>query len=126
MKSARHDAVSCPAYAAIDILQEKWVLHIIRALLDGPRGFNELSRAVGGCNPTTLAERLARLESLGIVTKTVLSVMPPRSSYELSEAGRALHTVVDAIHAWAVKYLPEQPAEQRTEAALQALPNRHG
>lgn len=103
----KHDELTCPAHAAIDILQEKWVLHIIRALLDGPRGFNELSRAVGGCNPTTLTERLARLESLGIITKKVLSVMPPRSSYELGPAGRALHTVVDAIHAWAVQYLPE-------------------
>jgi len=110
VSAVKHDELTCPAYTAIEILQEKWVLHIIRALLEDPRGFNELSRAVGGCNPTTLTERLARLEALGIVKKTVLSVMPPRSSYELSEAGRALHTVVDAIHAWAVRYLPEPAA----------------
>jgi len=116
VSAVKHDEMICPAYTAIEILQEKWVLHIIRALLEGPRGFNELSRAVGGCNPTTLTERLARLEALGIVKKTVLSVMPPRSSYELSEAGRALHTVVDAIHAWAVQHLPEQPASDSAQA----------
>lgn len=113
VSAVKHDELTCPAHTAIEILQEKWVLHIIRALLEGPRGFNELSRAVGGCNPTTLTERLASLESLGIVKKTVLSVMPPRSSYELSEAGRALHTVVDAIHAWAVRYLPESATASR-------------
>ena len=54
----------CAAGSAIEILQEKWVLHIVHALLGGPKGFNELGREVGGCNPTTLTQRLARLEAL--------------------------------------------------------------
>jgi len=37
-------------------------MHIVRALLDGPLGFNELGRAVGGCNPATLKVRLDHLE----------------------------------------------------------------
>ena len=44
----------CPVHEAIQVLQEKWTMHIVRALLDGPLGFNELGRAVGGCNPATL------------------------------------------------------------------------
>ena len=36
--------------AALNLLQEKWTLHIIRALLEGPKGFNELSQAIGGLN----------------------------------------------------------------------------
>jgi DNA-binding HxlR family transcriptional regulator len=103
----KSEALLCPVYEAIQILQEKWVLHIIRALLEGPRGFNELGREVGGCNPTTLAQRLERLEALGLVEKTVCSVMPPKSSYCLSASGRALEAVIDAIHAWATEYLPE-------------------
>lgn len=95
----------CPAYQAIQILQEKWVLHIVNALLDGPKGFNQLGRDIGGCNPTTLAQRLDRLESLGLIQKTVCSVMPPRSSYQLTDSGCALQGVVDAIHNWAVEYL---------------------
>ncbi len=103
----RDDLTRCPAYDAIQILQEKWVLHIIRALLGGPRGFNELGRDVGGCNPTTLTQRLDKLESLGLVHKTVCSVMPPKSSYRLTSSGEALQSVVDAIHAWAVEHLEE-------------------
>ncbi|HZU76444.1 MAG TPA: helix-turn-helix domain-containing protein, partial [Dehalococcoidia bacterium] len=55
----------CPVHAAIQLLQEKWTLHIVRALLDGPLGFNELGRRCGGCNPATLKLRLDRLESIG-------------------------------------------------------------
>ncbi len=100
--------VHCPVYDAIQVLQEKWVLHIIRNLLDGDKGFNELGRNIGGCNPTTLAQRLDRLESLGLISKTICSIMPPKSSYSLSESGRALQGVVDAINHWAVEYLPDE------------------
>lgn len=97
----------CPAWSAIQILQEKWVLHIVRALLDGPRGFNELGREVGGCNPTTLTQRLVLLESLELVRKHVESRLPPKCSYELSDQGRALESVIVAIDDWARTHLPE-------------------
>ncbi len=99
------DHAFCPVYEAINVLQEKWTLHIVRTLLGGASGFNELARAVGGCNPTTLTQRLERLESLGLVNKTVLSVMPPRTTYALTDAGVELHEVVDAIDGWARKNL---------------------
>ena len=99
------DHAFCPVHDSIDLLQEKWVLHIVRALLDGPRGFNELSRAVGGVNTTTLAARLERLEREGVVSKTVESTMPPRTRYELTEGGVALQGVIDAIADWARTHL---------------------
>ena len=96
--------LSCPAYDAIQLLQEKWVLHIIRALLYGPKGFNELGRDIGGCNPTTLTQRLDKLESLGLVDKTVCSLMPPKSSYSLTPSGEALQGVVGEINKWATEH----------------------
>jgi DNA-binding HxlR family transcriptional regulator len=91
----------------IEVLQEKWVLHIVHALLDGPMGFNAISREVGGCNPTTLTQRLARLESLGLIEKLDGSEASAplgngRSCYCLTESGRSLETVIDAIRSWAV------------------------
>lgn len=85
------------------------MLHIIRGLLHGPCGFNELSRTVGGCNPATLAQRLERLESLDLVTRTVLSVMPPRTAYELTPSGVALQDVITAIDCWAREHIVERP-----------------
>lgn len=90
----------CPVYASIELLQEKWVLHVVRSLLERPHGFNELARAVGGANATTLSLRLERLERLGVVVKTVESTMPPRTRYELTPAGRELEAVISAIDRW--------------------------
>jgi len=90
-------------------------MHIVRALLDGPKGFNELGRAVGGCNPATLKARLDGLEELGLVRRTVHSYMPPRTSYELAPAGVDLQRVIDAIDTWARTHLPATRAASAAE-----------
>lgn len=107
---------SCPPPArlvhAISLLQEKWVLFIVLSLLEGPQGFNELSRRARGVNTTTLSQRLELLEQEGIVTKTIQSTMPPKTSYELTAAGKALKDVLKAIYGWGEKHLDETvPAE---------------
>ena len=117
------DRAFCPVYYSIDLLQEKWTLHITRALLEGPLGFNELGRKVGA-NPSTLAQRLERLEAVGIVERTVHSVMPPRTSYTLSCAGKELQGVIDALGCWATAHLtapsersrPTQPRREKSSS----------
>ena len=64
-----------------------------------------------GANPSTLAQRLEHLEEVGIVERTVQSVMPPRTSYALSPAGMELQTVVDVLACWATRHL-KAPTEQ--------------
>lgn len=86
------------------LLQEKWVLLIIHSLLQGPLGFCELNRRAEGVNATTLSQRLDLLEQSGLIVKTIHSTMPPRTSYDLTEVGRALKPVLDAIKAWSEKY----------------------
>ena len=68
------DSVFCPIHRAINILQEKWTMHIVRGLLGGPLGFNELRRIAGGVNAATLSQRLEHLEEIGILTKTIQSL----------------------------------------------------
>ena len=89
------------------LLQEKWALLIVHQLMHGSVGFCELNRKAKGVNPTTLSQRLELLENAGLVTKTVQSYMPPRTTYELTEAGMALKPVLQAIERWSEKYLPE-------------------
>jgi DNA-binding HxlR family transcriptional regulator len=108
-----HVTTFCPAHRAIGVLQEKWVLHIVRALLSGNRGFNELARTVGGCNSATLTQRLEQLEGLGIIAKATDAEMTgklARSIYSLTVSGRELQTVIDAIDAWGRRHLPEDPS----------------
>ncbi len=116
----------CPVYDSIELLQGKWVLHIVRSLLAGPHGFNELSRAVGGANTTTLSHRLDQLESLGLVDKTIESTMPPKTRYELTQAGRELESIIDAIDTWARQHMrrcqEHGSAEQGTAPRRAATP----
>jgi DNA-binding HxlR family transcriptional regulator len=105
----------CPVREYINVLQEKWVMHIVRALLDGTKGFNELGREAGGANPRTLSQRLERLERLGIVEKHVHSTMPPRTEYCLTQAGAELDDVISAIDRWSRRHagsLPEAVTEE--------------
>ena len=108
----QHATTFCPTYRAIGVLQEKWVLHIVRALLSGNRGFNELARTVGGCNSATLTQRLEQLEHLGIISKATdreVTGKLARSIYSLTGSGQELQSVIDAIDAWGRAHLPEDP-----------------
>jgi DNA-binding HxlR family transcriptional regulator len=105
--AAENLEASCPSRhltAGVNLLQEKWVLLIVRVLLGGPVGFNDMARNAGDVNSTTLAQRLATLEKAGMVKKTVQSVMPPKTSYELTEVGMALRPVIESIEQWSEKY----------------------
>jgi DNA-binding HxlR family transcriptional regulator len=114
--AAANTADFCPVYDAILVLQGKWTLHIVSALLSGARGFNDLARAIGGCNPATLAERLDTLERLGLLTKTVESTMPPRTSYALTRAGSALEEVIGSIDRWGQRHLEPDVVRSVTAA----------
>ena len=119
-RSCASSEPSCPVARAISVLQEKWVLHIVHTLLGGPRGFNELGREVGGCNPTTLTQRLARLEEVGLVTRTHELDGAARSGYALTASGEALSEVIEAIHAWSVRHLEPDEQDPTPMARLRA------
>lgn len=112
----------CPAYDAIAVLQGKWTLQIVHALMDGPLGFNDLARAIGGCNPSTLAQRLDTLVRLALVARTVEASSPPRTLYALTPAGAALQPVVAAIEQWGRRHLRKErvQAVRRTPRATRA------
>jgi DNA-binding HxlR family transcriptional regulator len=103
VRSPHDDATkTCPVARAIDVLQEKWMLSIVHALLKRPRRFNELGREVVGPNPTTLRQRLGRLESFGLVSRHCEDT---ETHYALTSSGEALKDVIDAIQRWSVVHL---------------------
>ncbi len=79
---------------------------IVYSLLAGPTGFSELVRR-GNVNTTTMTQRLNLLEAAGLLVKTVHSTMPPRTSYELTESGRALKPILEAIASWSSEHLKD-------------------
>jgi DNA-binding HxlR family transcriptional regulator len=107
-------------YDAITVLQGKWTMQIVHALIEGPMGFNELARAIGGCNPSTLAQRLDTLVRLDVLARRVESSTPPRTLYSLTPAGDALRPVVAAIEQWGRQHLRKDRVQAVRRAARTA------
>jgi DNA-binding HxlR family transcriptional regulator len=90
----------CPVRKAMDILDSKWTLLIIRDLLQGKRRFGELRSTIGEISPKILTQRLRLLEQEKIIEKTVFAEVPPHVEYELTARGQGLQTVVEALAQW--------------------------
>jgi DNA-binding HxlR family transcriptional regulator len=87
---------------AADLLERRWLLSIVYAAHEGAARFNEFRYALGDrIPPRTLAARLAELEQAGILTRTVVDAHPPRVEYSLTEDGRRLEQILEALRVWA-------------------------
>ena len=86
---------------AADLLGRRWLLQVLYAAHAGAVRFNEFRQAVGPVPPRTLAQRLQELEEAGIVERRVIDARPPRVEYRLTELGRRLEVIVQALERWA-------------------------
>ena len=109
--------VFCPVRATMDLLGQKWTLHVARELVEGKKRFNQLAHALGGVNSRTLRKRLLALETEGIIVRRVLSEIPPWVEYELTEKGRTLNEVVEAVAHWGHRWV-KKPARRGRELKI--------
>lgn len=108
----------CPRYHhAIEIVGRRWSGAIVRALLAGDHRFSQIRATIPGLSDRLLSERLKELEAEGIVERIVEPSTPVRIDYQLTEKGRALAGVVDAVSAWADTWLPATPASSDEDPA---------
>lgn len=105
----------CPTYQrAMEILGRRWMGAVLRALMSGPRRYNEVLALVPGLSDPMLTQRLREMEAEGLVTRHVTPSSPVRVEYTLTEAGRELEPAFRAISSWAHKWLgapPDEPPE---------------
>lgn len=94
----------CPVAKAMELLDERWTLLVVRELLLGSSHFNDLRRGVPKMSPALLSRRLKSLTRAGIVERTEID---GRTSYTLTECGKELAAVVDALGAWGVRWIGE-------------------
>ena len=81
------------------------ILCIINNLCDKPMRFNELQRAINGLNPTTLSDRLKKLEKEKIIARKEEANDRIAVSYQLTEKGRAILPIIAEIDRFAKKYI---------------------
>jgi DNA-binding HxlR family transcriptional regulator len=82
---------------AADLLERRHAITILWASNSGAVRFNEFKQAVAGLAPRTLAERLRELEQAGVLERRLVDASPPYAEYRLTERGKRLASVVEAI-----------------------------
>lgn len=102
---AYRDNTECGVCATAEILCSKWTAIMIRDLAESSARFCELERSLGGISPRTLSLRLRELEENGIVERKTFAEVPPRVEYALTEKGRALIPIVEAMRSYGEKWL---------------------
>jgi DNA-binding HxlR family transcriptional regulator len=96
---------SCPVEQTIALLGSKWKLLILRELFKGTKRFGELSRGVPGISQKMLTQQLRQMEEDNLIHRKVYAEVPPRVEYSLTEIGKSLSPILDAMHKWGAKYM---------------------
>ncbi len=89
----------CPIAAALELVGERWALLIVRELALGNSRFEDIVRGTGAPRDRVTA-RLRKLDEAGVIQRIPYRAAPPRFDYQLTDAGRALVPVLDALLAW--------------------------
>jgi DNA-binding HxlR family transcriptional regulator len=111
---------SCPSRQLLARISDKWVALVLAALgSDGPdpgrdcageprtMRYSELSRRLAGVSQKMLTQTLRSLERDGLLTRTVTPTVPVTVTYELTDLGSSLQTVMGDIKAWAEGHMDE-------------------
>jgi DNA-binding HxlR family transcriptional regulator len=120
----------CPVAKAMEVLDERWTILIVRELLFGSEHFNDLRRGLPRISPALLSKRLQTLVRAGVVTR---SRVAGRTRYRLTPRGHELKPLIDGLGAWGVRWIGDLGDEDldphllmweiHRKAPIQAWPN---
>ncbi|NQV44100.1 MAG: helix-turn-helix transcriptional regulator [Rhodospirillales bacterium] len=108
----------CPVSMAAEILGNRWMIVLLRELCAGSTRFNDLRRGVPRMSPALLSKRLKELELHGILQRTLVQKRPEIFEYILTEAGKELGPVVEAIGIWGHRWVESQPSLKNLDSKL--------
>lgn len=87
----------CPVATGVSLIGGKWKLLIIRNLKERPWRFNELQRDIEGISQKVLTDSLRQMIDDGLVYRHDYQEMPPKVEYGLTELGKELLPIIDAL-----------------------------
>ena len=86
------------------MIGDKWKVLILRDLMTGTKRFGELKKCVGNVSQKVLTVQLRAMEANGLVHREVYAEVPPRVEYSLTDLGRSLKPILDAMWSWGENY----------------------
>ena len=99
----------------LTLISDRWKILIIRDLLDGTRRFGELKKSVGNISQKVLTSNLRAMERDGLVHREVFAEVPPRVEYSLTDTGRSLKPILDAMSIWGTAYQEQKVTQKSPE-----------
>ncbi len=103
MKTKR-ELPACPVETTLTLIGDKWKVLILRDLMPGTKRFGELKKSVGNVSQKVLTAQLRAMEGSGLVHREVYAEVPPRVEYSLTELGKSLKPILDAMWTWGEDY----------------------
>ena len=95
---------ACPVETTLLLIGDKWKVLILRDLMPGTKRFGELKKSIGSVSQKVLTAQLRDMEESGLLTRTVYAEVPPRVEYRLTDLGRSLGPILDAMRNWGEAY----------------------
>ena len=103
---------SSPGEATLSFMSDKWKVLILRDLLTGTKRFGELKKSIGSISQKVLTSNLRAMEEDGLLKREVFAEVPPRVEYTLTDRGRSLKPVIDAMRVWGEAHMAELIIEE--------------
>ena len=92
----------------LTLISDQWKVLILRDLIPGTKRFGELKKSIGNVSQKVLTAQLRQMEDSGLLTHTVYPEVPPRVEYTLTDLGRSLKPILDAMWTWGENYKQNQ------------------
>lgn len=100
----KRELPACPVETTLMLIGDKWKVLILRDLMPGTKRFGELKKSVGNVSQKVLTAQLRDMEENGLVNRQVYAEVPPRVEYSLTDLGRSLKPILDAMWTWGEEY----------------------
>ena len=101
----REELPECPVATTVQLIGNKWKLLIIRNLIfNGKQRFTDFLKSIPAISKKVLTDDLRALEEDGIIAREVFAEVPPRVEYSLTELGKSLKPILDAMFEWGTDY----------------------
>ena len=97
-------SIHCPVGETIRLIGGKYKALILWFLTDEPKRYGMLQKSIPEATPKMLTQQLRELEADRLIQRTVYPVVPPKVEYSLTETGRSLKPVLDAMLDWGEQY----------------------
>lgn len=107
----------CPVAATLDLIGDKWTLLIIRDLFAGKSHYRELAASPERIATNILAARLERLQAVGLILARPSPHRAGSSEYHLTNRGRSLLPLLEAMRDWGLSHIPGTAAKIRAKSS---------